>query len=621
MHGKGAYERLRSEKQHASSLYFFQRASPTGSETLKPPASKPILAYFFKSGAFIASPKQQSLYRISLHIEEAVLNLLEKAPDKVKPATLILPFATSAKDRTLPFTEEMEMTVAFIMAESDRKKSEGLILKKPAEELAFLTKSCYPIWLVPWSGKTLLFDALGVSARTILYEVLPEVKTFVNDIQGSATTRQAYSAALQDQLHYFESVKRVEEKTVLGLITSKDFLQDFQQYLIEAEEVEQSEIEVCLTPVIDEAALSSSISELSELRATLGEEMQSLHEAMRLINAATKQHVDTIRVEMKKMQADLNERIAEAKSLAMERIRQIQEKYDARILKTSQRFEKQLQDLNQERTKLEKAEGRVINKIERCDAEIQASKAQKDSGGERRWKDEKETWKREASTLKKSIEALDKQIEQTESQKKTEIANIRTEFNAQSEDAMKDVRELEATRESKTQLSQQEVKSMEDSTSAILSQLDTLTKKKRAALEELDRIGIREQRRKIALVHAPVYLACFRTEARRKYLVYPPSVAGSMKATTKLKGMLGMSKLGSLFQPRSKTLSNVLNQVTALADRDPVFEKDLYEAGTQASMLKSAESRERILKGLGALRNEEWVSVNEAQALDALLKT
>jgi chromosome segregation ATPase len=342
---------------------------------------------------------------------------------------------------------------------------------------------------------------------------------------------------------------------------------------------------------------------------------------MRLVNAATKQHVDTIRVETKKMQADLNERIAEAKSLAMEGIRQIQEKYDTRILKTSQRFERQIQDPNQERTKLEKAEGRAISKIERCDAEIQASKAQKDSGGERRWKDEKETWKREASTLKKSIEALDKQIEQTESQKKTEIANIRTEFNAQSEDAMKDVRELEAIRESKTQLSQQEAKSMEESTSTILSQLDTLTKKKRAALEELDKIGTKEQRRKIALAHAPFYLACFKTEAKRKYVVYPPSVAGSMKATTKLKGMFGMSKLGSLFQPRSKALSNVLNQVVTLADRDPVFEKDLYDAGMQASILKSADSRERILKGLSALRNEEWISVNEVQVLEALLKS
>jgi hypothetical protein len=67
-------------------------------------------------------------------------------------------------------------------------------------------------------------------------------------------------------------------------------------------------------------------------------------------------------------------------------------------------------------------------------------------------------------------------------------------------------------------------------------------------------------------------------------------------------------------------LNNVLNQVVTLADRDPVFEKDLYDVGMQASIMKSADSKERISKGLTALRNEDWVSVNEVQALEALLK-
>ena len=140
----------------------------------------------------------------------------------VQVANLLLPYSTSARDRTLPFTEEMEMAILFCMAESDRKKGEGIILKKPLEELVFIVKSCYPIWLVPWGGKTLLFDGLDVSTRTLLYEVLPDVKTFINDIHGSAEKRQAYSAALTDHAHYFQSVKSLEEKTTLGLITSPD---------------------------------------------------------------------------------------------------------------------------------------------------------------------------------------------------------------------------------------------------------------------------------------------------------------------------------------------------------------------------------------------------------------
>jgi len=537
-------------------------------------------------------------------------------------ANLLLPFSTSAKDRTLPFTEEMEMATVFYMTESDRRKGEGLILKKPPEELVFIAKSYYPIWLVPWSGKALLFDGLGVSTPALLYGVLPDVKSFINDIQGSSEKRQAYSAALTDHAHYFQSFKSVEEKRTLGLITNPDFIQDFQIYLTDAEEADESKIkEVCLSPIVDEPSISSALNELSELKTTLESDVKNLRDAMKLIDATTRQHVNAIREEIKRIQAELNEKISEAKSLAMDNVRQIQEKYDARILKTSQKYEKQLQQLDQERVKLEKAEDRAFAQIERCDAETQASKARRDSVGERRWKEEKEKWKRETSALKKSIEDMNKQIEETESHKKIEISNVRAEFNAQSEEAMKDVRELEAAKESKTQRSQQETKMLEDSTSELLAQLDKLTKQKRVALEEMDKMGMPEQRRKLALAYVPFYLSCLQAGVQRRYVVYPPSIAGSMRAITKFKGMLGVSKLRSLFQQRSKAVTNILNQLIILIERDPVFKRDLHDAGDHSNILQKAESRERIRKGLEDLRNEEWISTNEVQALTASLKT
>jgi len=535
---------------------------------------------------------------------------------------LLHPFSTSAKDRALPFTKEMEMAIVLYMAESDRKKGEGIVLKKPPEELVFIAKSCYPIWLVPWRGKTLLLDGLGVSTQTSLYEVLPDVKTFINDIQGSAQKRQAYLASLMDHAHYFQSVKSVEEKIILGLIASPDFIQDFQTYLSDAEEVDISKIkgEVCLSAIVDELAISSALDELSELRITLDNDIENLREAMKLISATTRQHVDAIRKETRRVQAELNERIVAAKSSAMKKVGQIQERRDAKILKTSQKFEKQLQELHQEHVKLEKSEERAVAQIERCEAEIRASRIRRDTAVERRWKAEKEKWKRELAALRKSIEDLDKRIEGTESQEEIEISNVRAEFNTQSEAAMKDVRELEALKESKTQLSQKEMKSIEDSTSALLAQLDKLAKQKRVSIEELDRMGIKEQRRKPALAYLPFYLSCFEAEGQRKYVVYPPSIVGSMKVMTKFKGILGVSKVRSLFQQRSKAVTNVLNQLITLIERDPVFKRDLHDAGVHINILQTVDSCERIRKGLEDLRNEEWISANEVQTLSALLK-
>jgi len=537
-------------------------------------------------------------------------------------ARLLLPFSVSAKDRVLSFTEEMEMATVFFMAESDRRKSEGILLKKPPEALVFVAKSCYPLWLIPWDGKTLIFDGLGVSTHTFLFEILPDLATFKSDIQGSANKRQTYTAALADHTRYFESMKTVEKKNVTGLIIDFDLIRDLPTYLVDAMEADESAIrtEGCLTPLVNESAVLSTVGEISELRSALEKDIQSLHEVMRLITTLTRGHVDTIREEIRQIQTELAEKISVAKAMALEKVRQIQEKFDAQIIKVSEKHDQQLQELNQERVKLEKAQERTFVQVEQSDDEIRACKEGKDAAGEKRWKEERDKWKREILALKERIRNFNLQIKETESQRNIEISNVRAELEARSEAEMRDVRELEAEKESKTQLNQKQMISLENSTSMILQQLETMIKRKRVAREQLDLIAVHVQRRKLGLAYVPFYLASFQAGERRRYMVYPPTVVGSMKKVTKFKSMLGASKMKSLSQQRSKAVTSVLNQLTVAIERDPVFKREIHDFGVRANILQALESRERIARGLEGLRNEEWLSSTEVQTLSDLLK-
>jgi len=515
----------------------------------------------------------------------------------------------------------MEAAVIFYFAESGRKKGEGIILKKPAEELAFISKLYYPIWFAPRNGRTLVFDGLGVSRSTLRYEVLPDIKIFINDVNGSAGKRQAYEAALADHAHSFESVKTSEEKIIVGLISGTDLAEDLQDYSTELEGAGQLRVEsrACLLPVIDESSISSGLNDLAELKVAIDGDIKSLAEAMKLISVLTREHADTIRAEMKAAQVEMNQKIALAKSLASEKVSRIKERYDALVLKTSGRFEKQLQVLHQKRVGFEKNQDRAVAQVERCQTEILTFRSRRDARGERRWKEERAKWKREFEALKRSVEDLDKQISDVESEKAIEISNIRAEFNAQSNEAMAGVRELEAVRDSKVKLCVQEMNSLNDLTSSILAQMDTLSKRKRGALLELDRMGMRQSRRKLTIVYVPFYLSCFQSGTQRRYAVYPPSIVGSMKVITKFKGMLGISKVRSLFQPRSRAVSNVLGQVVTLIEQNPVFEKEVHDIGSDADVLQSTEARERIKRGLVDLRNENWLSPNETQDLCGML--
>ncbi len=547
-----------------------------------------------------------------------VCTLLEQVMNVTKST---LPFVVSARDRALSFTEDMGSAVVFYFAESGRKKGEGIILKKPAEELAFISKLYYPIWCAPRNGKTLLFDGLGVSRGSLRYDVLPDVKAFVADIDGCAGKRQAYEAALSDHAHFFESATASEEKATVGLISSKDFTEDFENYLKELEGTQLSRTvsRVCLLPVVDEASISSGLSDLAELEVALDCDIKNLAEAMKLISVLTREHTDAIRGEMKDVQSKMNQKISVAKSVASEKVRRIKERYDALVLKASSRFEKQLQVLHQKRVALEKNQDRAVSQVERCQTEISTFRNRRDSRGEKRWKEEKDEWKREFAALKKGIEDLDKRIGDVESEKAIEISNVRAEFNAQSNEAMAGVRELEAVRDSKVRLCSQETNSLNDLTSCILSQMDSLSKQKRGALLELAGMGMQQPRRKLALVYVPFYLSCYQSGPQRRYAVFPPSIVGSMKAITKFKGMLGISKVRSLFQSRSRAMSDFLAQIVPLIGQNPVFEKEVHDIGSNGNILRSTETRERIKHGLAGLRDENWLSLNETDDLCSLL--
>lgn len=91
-----------------------------------------------------------------------------------------------------------------------------------------------------------------------------------------------------------------------------------------------------------------------------------------------------------------------------------------------------------------------------------------------------------------------------------------------------------------------------------------------------------------------------------------------MKVITKFKGMLGISKVRSMFQPRSKAVSNILGQVVTLIEQNPVFEKEVDDIGFDANILQGTE-RERIKRGLVDLRNENWLSLSETEDLCSML--
>jgi hypothetical protein len=533
----------------------------------------------------------------------------------------ILPFAVPSEGRKKAFTREMEKAAVFYFAEMERRKGGGILKRKEAgEKLLFAAKFCYPMWLTPWMARSLLFDGFSITTHRLHYNNLPDVKAFISDINISAETREAYSAFLSDRLNFFKNFIGEEEKEIDGLVTDPELIQDFSVYLKGARSIRTPLIdEALLSPALDESTLSSIIKDLSNLRATLKDDTENLREAMKLLSTTTKKHVKAIRVRIKEAQREFDEKIESLDSSLTKKVSQIRKRYDQEITIRTKEIESKLHRFHRNRVKLERNVQSTTAKIERCEAEIRSCRLHKDETSELRWKEELEICRKKLSALERDIKDVDRKIEDATAAKKREISKLRSECDEKVEAAMRGVRDIEAARDAKIRMSEQEIESLEDSTTLIVDQIDDLIEMKRVALDELDGMGVSREIRGYALVHLSFYLVCYQEKLKNRYVLYPPSVAGSMGILTKFKGAFGVAKAKSLLQPRSKIITELLNGLLPLIEQNPVFEKGIVDAGIKANILRANDSRGKLRKGLEELKEEGWISESEFQTLNKFL--
>jgi len=533
---------------------------------------------------------------------------------------LFLPFAVAGKDRFKPFTKDMEMAAIFYLAERDRKKGEGRVLKKPEENLAFIAEACYPLWLIPWRGRTLIFDGLEFTNPAFTYDVLPDLKAFETDIQASAKSRAAYCAALSQNANYFQNFAGKEARTIKGLITNPNFTKDLIEYLQDGESLGKDEsTKAVLSPLLDESEVSESLEDLTELRNTLETDIKALCKTMQLLSKMTREQVKKLQAEMKQTVKDFDAKLNKLKPKVMEKIQQIKEKRDEEITRISQKHDRKLRTLQQNRVTAEKTIERLTSDIERFQADIKVARDQKDEAAEFQLSQQLDEAKKRIPELEKEIKSIDKEIADVEDAKKIEVSRARTKPDNRIEDAMKTLRDIEAAKEARLRLQQQELANLEEQTAAIIKQIDAMIKAKEAALAELDSLGAEERRRKWALVYVPLYFVCYETEIGKRCTIYPPSYVGSMGIKTKLKGVFGAGKMKAFLQSRSEYIATLLDRLVDLAQENPVFEKELHDAGTKANILRTPEQKESIRKGLMELREEGWLSDNEFQILNERL--
>jgi hypothetical protein len=250
---------------------------------------------------------------------------------------------------------------------------------------------------------------------------------------------------------------------------------------------------------------------------------------------------------------------------------------------------------------------------------MKPGKRRKNRANRTQWNKRLKGTKRRLSTTEKKLKQTQKEIKNAEAIKKIQISQLGLERETRIDQAERIIRELQARRQVTIKRKQQEIRPLLESASQITAQLNEVAESKKNALHKLDRIKMPVRRKKPTLVYLPLYLARYEKDRSKRYAVYPPAIAGNMGIMARMKSALGAQKMKTLLQPRSKALTEFLNQLVTLIQKNPLLERELTDAGIHDSILRRRKLRIAVKRGLKELKNESWITKNENQTLSKLL--
>ena len=536
----------------------------------------------------------------------------------------LLPFAVLSERRNKPFTSDMELAAVFSVAELGRRKGGGMILRRSKENIAFLSKVGYPLWLFPFSKSVLVFDGLCISDYSLPYAQISNVKTFMDSLQTSSKTSDAYLAFLADHSDYFAKSTGEQNLPLKSLISDSDFLSEVGLYLLEATKMgEQPEYLGLLSSLMDESRLFHITNEMASLRTTFEQDLEALSTSAQLLGKATQTFLKELHDEVKTVKEEFAGKIGEEEAIVMPKAAVLREQYNQKIVELAKDIEQQKLPLHTEKLKLEKARDEIKDKITQLNMNEKAVAESNDVLVRQRWKQDLKDAKQGLSELEDQLKNKEIVIEDLEKKRSSAALGLKSELEDGVKEARKNLVELEASRDAKVLIIRQEIVELEKRSKLVSDQIGRVVKLREANITQFAKISMKPRSEELnkALVYVPFYLVCYTSGTNKRYLVLPPSMVGSIDISTKLKGALGRARIKSFLVPRFKEIASLAGFIKEQSGKNSTFEMELNDLGAKNHILAMKSTQDEIEKGLLNLKDQGWLSDKDYGSIVARAKT
>jgi hypothetical protein len=507
---------------------------------------------------------------------------------------LVLPFAMKSKSNGEEMAVPDEEEIGFILSlvESKREKGGGFFTKKDAEEISYISKLYWPLFLVKRTDKNkhVVFDMVGVFDQTFQYKTLPDALSIVRSLQKSGPSHlqsEEYIALLTSYEDSLKDFAGSVQKTLTGCFAHEDLLKDLMEYLYAVDDLAELEDTLIISPHLSVEHVDKGMNSLLDLKSESSQDIESLIEIENTVSSIS----SIWNTHLMKKQSDTI-------SYFNSKIEEIRPEVESSVTKYRYRMNSEVQSV----------ELRFSPLISNLQAEVARWKREEDM-----YKRLGETYVRQRDSVRETKKKAENELRKTENEYHNEVTKIKSYYLDLMEEELDRIRYLEKERDNEVKKIQSKKKKIEKKRKKVEEKIQKLIHRKNGFIGAIDEVGIELLDDNVlsdckkSFLYIPLYMAQYSTDSKTRHLVFPPMIIREEKKTTdKIKGIFGGLTLP--LEPRTKRFDKIFrNKIEKSITEDKTLQSELSGKCIQCNILTQQDTKDKFLNALKKLKESGWI--------------
>lgn len=521
-------------------------------------------------------------------------------------AYFVLPYVVNS-DNTIP-PLSLEVASIICLAESERKKKG--ILRKDSERIKFVSKTYYPIFAIPWNGRSIILDSLDLSYSKFIYSKIPDIMHFTEDLERYSSSTESFKEELKTYIEKFSEYPKEESFTVKFIFNNEAFLIDMQKYLTQGNMLNSSPPSFIPSATTETERRKEAKVFTSQYEKIL-DDLNALKYALNMLRKKSILHKQKLQKEIKFMKIRHETRLSTAKLEIDENIAKLTKEHEMKLAKLSETTVKQLKDNAKKTEPLERKLEHLLELEESCLKRISSLKNKEKEAPQKR---KLENIRSRISDVKNSLSSLKKQAALIKKQEETNLKALKNEYDMLVGKEFEKIESMKSYFNSEVKSKRIEIEDLKKDAFSLNDRIRVLMDDEKRDKNKLYDSTISLSLADGAQICVPIYVVVYETGEKYRYHICAPIIIGDAKGLIESlqKKFLGFgSRMKLFFKLRSKNLDAHISQNLLKLLNVSSFEREIFEACSNSNILNSPDIRDILINGLDEFKNRDWISTEE----------